>query len=505
MAELVGIDVDLQSEDGSTPLHIAAMKGNIDIISDLLDAGADIDAKRKNGETTIYIAIKKGNLELFELLLEAGANINLEYEFSRTCLHMAIDLEFKYICEKLIEKGADIEARDQFGLTPLIWAAANANIQCFIEIILEKGADVNARNMHGSSALYFASVGSVANVRVLLKAGADINVRNENGMTCLMRAADANKEDILIELLKRGANIHDTDKNGLSAFSYACMNNNISIVKTLIDLGSKLDKIDFENILPMDVASIVVEWNGQDTTTKTMKRELMHVLIEAGADANIKIANSYLPSTFLAHYMYLNIIIMRETWTREMQDITETLMEIADFQLEYFLKNIDVMNIEIILPCPLLKIMVKYYVLQDLQLKKPNSIVSVKELSEWWDECRDQVNKMQNHVLGKSSVNLRKYLNERDPNIRAHLLFKAGIITQDRIEVEISLCHKNFPIYAELIHNRFNQDLKRGRILYSWNFITINNKFGKLNNLIRSKIGEQLTNRLALEHVKPSG
>ncbi|UYV61366.1 hypothetical protein LAZ67_1004575 [Cordylochernes scorpioides] len=233
-------------------------------------------------------------------------------------------------------------------------------------------------------------------------------------------------------------------------------------------------------------------------------RELMHVVNEAGADANIRFGQRYSGSSAFFCYLKFGFHIEDEAWNRLMRDMRETLMEIADIQLDILLENFREIP-HSIHKHSLIRIMVKNYVLLKLELNKPNSIASINELSKWWDDCSDQVNKMQNHVLGKGSVNLRKYLNERDPNIRAHMLFKAGIITQDRIELEISWCHKNFPNYAESIHNRFNQDLKRGQILYSWNFITIKNKFGKLNSLIRSKIGEQLTTTMALEHVKPSG
>ena len=88
----MGAKVDDQDEYGSTPLHYACFKKNIDVIKALLDAGADINKKamkpfvRLAGISTnkytgtheipLHNACAKGNLEVVKYLVSLGATLD---------------------------------------------------------------------------------------------------------------------------------------------------------------------------------------------------------------------------------------------------------------------------------------------------------------------------------------------------------------------------------------------------------------------------------------------
>lgn len=63
---------------GSTPLHLAVMRNNQNLVRQLLDKGADINAKDKNGWAPLQLAILNGHNEIATLLLEKGANVNIK-------------------------------------------------------------------------------------------------------------------------------------------------------------------------------------------------------------------------------------------------------------------------------------------------------------------------------------------------------------------------------------------------------------------------------------------
>ncbi len=60
----------------TTPLHNAAVRGDLEATKLLLNAGADVDAQDalKNGWTALALAAKNGHKDVVELLLEAGAD-----------------------------------------------------------------------------------------------------------------------------------------------------------------------------------------------------------------------------------------------------------------------------------------------------------------------------------------------------------------------------------------------------------------------------------------------
>jgi ankyrin repeat protein len=60
---------------GRTPLMLAAFRGDISTVRELLLAGADVDARDKDGDTALMFAAYRGHAEIVSLLLDYGANI----------------------------------------------------------------------------------------------------------------------------------------------------------------------------------------------------------------------------------------------------------------------------------------------------------------------------------------------------------------------------------------------------------------------------------------------
>ncbi len=69
---------------GNTPLHLAVMAGNMDMIQLLLNNDADVNAKTINGKTPLHLAVdfSKGETEIVKLLLGNGADPNVSADFS---------------------------------------------------------------------------------------------------------------------------------------------------------------------------------------------------------------------------------------------------------------------------------------------------------------------------------------------------------------------------------------------------------------------------------------
>src|SRR5690606_7898040 len=61
--------------DGTTPLHWAAYRNDVEAVKRLLKAGADASARNDYGATPLSEAAVTGNAELIRLLLDAGADV----------------------------------------------------------------------------------------------------------------------------------------------------------------------------------------------------------------------------------------------------------------------------------------------------------------------------------------------------------------------------------------------------------------------------------------------
>ena len=79
MAELLirnGADVNAKSDDGYTPLHMAAGSGFVDVVHVLLAKGATVDAADNAGSTPLKDAAFMGRADVVKALLAAKADPN---------------------------------------------------------------------------------------------------------------------------------------------------------------------------------------------------------------------------------------------------------------------------------------------------------------------------------------------------------------------------------------------------------------------------------------------
>lgn len=65
-------DIDVPDNAGNTPLQIAALEGDVEVVQLLLDAGCDITSKNIDKDTPLIDAVENGHLEVVRLLLKAG-------------------------------------------------------------------------------------------------------------------------------------------------------------------------------------------------------------------------------------------------------------------------------------------------------------------------------------------------------------------------------------------------------------------------------------------------
>ncbi len=68
-----GVNVNVRTMNGQTPLMAAAGKGYSDLVKVLVDGGADVNAMDGRGDTAHKIALESGYTRAAEILKEAGA------------------------------------------------------------------------------------------------------------------------------------------------------------------------------------------------------------------------------------------------------------------------------------------------------------------------------------------------------------------------------------------------------------------------------------------------
>jgi hypothetical protein len=167
------VDVDACGEWKSTPLHVASVYGQEEVIKVLLKEGANIEARNDWGMRPLFLAAEQGADSIVSLLLQHGACTE-KTASGRSPLHTAAENGYEEVSRILIEGGARIEAEDNRKCTPL-HVAAIAGQRAMVELLLKKGANIEARDHIKWTPLHRAIAEDHGNVvRFLLRQGADI-------------------------------------------------------------------------------------------------------------------------------------------------------------------------------------------------------------------------------------------------------------------------------------------------------------------------------------------
>lgn len=190
-----GKDVNMVDQHGRPLISIAAERGQLGVIRELVARQADLEKKDSRGMTPLYIAAGFNQLAAVQELVAAGAAVDSRNaELEMTPLLPAAESGYKAVVEYLLDKGATPDARSRDGQTAL-----------------SRLARTNAKSSQsdnlGTAQLLLARVRATAGAK---GATAYVNLADSSGFTPLHRAAGSNNAGMIAWLLKAGASPNPT-------------------------------------------------------------------------------------------------------------------------------------------------------------------------------------------------------------------------------------------------------------------------------------------------------
>jgi ankyrin repeat protein len=209
---------------GSTPLHLAAMGGHLDVAGFLIDKGAPIDPKDGMGRTPLWWGVSSRNVGLAKRLIEAGADINSEDGDRWTPLMNAAFRGSREMVDFLLERNPLLppidDQRDQ-RIYMLQTFAADKSLVRLMERLMAGGANYRWKDEAGSLMHKAAAGGSPEIIASLAKAGQPAAEANAFGWTPLHYAAEKGQTKAVEMLLTQGAPIDARTKDGKTAYNLA--------------------------------------------------------------------------------------------------------------------------------------------------------------------------------------------------------------------------------------------------------------------------------------------
>ncbi|KAH0555843.1 hypothetical protein GP486_006213 [Trichoglossum hirsutum] len=207
------IDINLQDNQGITPLISAIQSRDSARLQSVLERDPDVHCRCRKNRTPLMHAVESGFELAVRRLVDRGASVNATTSKKLTALHQAASKGNIDMIELLIGLDGDIECRTKDGETPLLIAVKMSWTSAVITLLRHQ-ADLSVKDVFGWGVLHYAVHKSAADLMGVLLCQdpkPDANCRNPAGSTPLHIAAEMTHTDAAQLLLESGADVEAQD------------------------------------------------------------------------------------------------------------------------------------------------------------------------------------------------------------------------------------------------------------------------------------------------------
>lgn len=257
-------------------LHNAVREGKEEIVKLLLTIKDLINSKDARDSTSLMIAAEQGHLQVCEILLKAGADPLTVDNFNKNTLHHAVESGKVEVVKLLSSNKQLFNAKCHFEGTPLHLAAWK-NQQEICIVLLQAGTDPFEKDLTSERNIFHiaASKALLEVVKFLSSNKQLIDVVDRYGFSPLITAVYEGHHEICEILLRAGANpflkVEDNRYKGINALHIAARSGKIEVVRVLAT-KELIDSRTDEGYTPHMIAA----FEGH--------REVCEVLLKAGAN-----------------------------------------------------------------------------------------------------------------------------------------------------------------------------------------------------------------------------
>ncbi|KAL8750862.1 MAG: hypothetical protein Q9184_006267, partial [Pyrenodesmia sp. 2 TL-2023] len=280
-----GLAEAIHNRDLESVFLEACRHGNIQLLEELLSAGVNVHCRIKEtddrmGFTPIHTAAMYGQLEVARTLLRHQADVNEHRHGDRRPLHEAAEAGYDVMTALLLENGARPYLRDSQGLLPLHLACHQGSTKV-ATLLLAAGSEVNAADHDLYRPIHHLAqqCDNPYLATLLIDAGCDINAFTSQGYTAVQLACTSGNVNVLAVLLHHGASMASLTWSA-SPLNLAIRGGHSRVIQLLLRNGAQVN--DKDPVSHATASHLIIKEVG---STKMVKR-LVRLLLEYGMDIN---------------------------------------------------------------------------------------------------------------------------------------------------------------------------------------------------------------------------
>lgn len=286
-----GFDFRSKNKFNKTPIQVAfeTEPKRLNVMNAYRKLGIDLNIQDDQGNSFFHIAIEKRNLSDFEFLIKNGFKPDLQNNLGITPLMLAISKGELEIIKNLLRLGLNLDLRDkENGNTALMYVMfiplSKLRNEILVEFLKSK-PKLNITNNNDQTAIIIAHLSSYLDtVEMLLKAGA----RDSWGRTQLMQVVRKNDVKKFDEIIDISADINCVDYEGFTVALHATYECNPKILKSLVKKGADFSLFSYSVLSPLENA--IMQKKGESFLrifTSTILHETIFLLAEEDTLYNV--------------------------------------------------------------------------------------------------------------------------------------------------------------------------------------------------------------------------
>lgn len=257
------------------PLFEAVRRDDVTAIRRLTKSASIVDERDAGGLTPLMYAATYASPECMKLLLDKGADANASTKSGATPLFFAVQDLAK--TRMLVERGADVKRADRAGLTPVRLALGYAKNAKVVAYLADHGADVTAKGPQGNYLRREALLqGDEDLAAIAAKAGL---AREKPAEVSYFQLAA--RPGMAAELVKLSYDLNTQMRISTLRFpTLGAMAHEgfTDAARTFLNAGARVNEQGNTGLTPLMMA----------VTSHAPRAEMMQLLIESGADVNIR-------------------------------------------------------------------------------------------------------------------------------------------------------------------------------------------------------------------------